>query len=234
MKNSSRSHRSQNYRAVILDMDGTLLDSNAAHVHAWVEALRQHGHEVSEEEIWPWIGMGADNLLPAAVRISKESPEGKAITETRGRSSSRATSPTSAPSRQVRPLLERIKADGRELVVATSSAEEEVEKAIELVGVGDLLAGATSGSDGRSKPDPDVVQAALDRLKMEPSEVVMLGDTPYDIQAAAKVGIAVIAFRCGGFKDEDLKGALAIYGGAADLLANYADSPLGGGVRGGA
>jgi HAD superfamily hydrolase (TIGR01509 family) len=225
-----KSGRSQNYRAVILDMDGTLLDSNAAHVHAWVEALREHGHEVSEDTIWPWIGMGGDNLLPAAVRISKESPEGKAISETRGTIFKSRYLPHLRPFPQVRPLLERIKADGRELVVATSSAEEEVKKAIELVGVGDLLQGATSGSDGRSKPDPDVVQAALDRLKMEPDEVVMLGDTPYDIQAAAKVGIDVIAFRCGGFQDDDLKGALAIYDGAADLLENYDDSPLGGGA----
>jgi HAD superfamily hydrolase (TIGR01509 family) len=215
------------YRAVILDMDGTLLDSNAAHVHAWVETLREHGHEITEDAIWPWIGMGADNLLPAAVGISKESPEGKAITETRGKLFKSRYLPHLRPFPQVRPLLERIKADGRELVVATSSAEEEVKKAIELVGVGDLLEGATSGSDGRSKPDPDVVQAALDRLKLKPDEVVMLGDTPYDIQAAAKVGIAVIAFRCGGFKDEDLKGALAIYDGAADLLASYDGSPLG-------
>jgi HAD superfamily hydrolase (TIGR01509 family) len=221
--------RSQKYRAVILDMDGTLLDSNAAHVHAWVEALREHRREVSEDAIWPWVGMGGDNLLPAAVHISKESPEGKAISETRGRIFKSRYLPHLRPFPEVRPLLERIKADGRELVVATSSPEEEVKKAIELVGVEDLLQGATSGSDGRSKPDPDVVQAALDRLKMQPDEVVMLGDTPYDIQAAAKVGIAVIAFRCGGFKDDDLKGALAIYDGAADLLARYDDSPLGGG-----
>src|ERR1700733_12104107 len=111
MKNSSRpQNQSQKDGAVILDMDGTLLDSNAAHVHAWVEALREHGREVTEDAIRPWIGMGADNLRPFP---------------------------------QVPPLLERIKADGRELVVATSSAEEEVKKAIELVGVGDLLEGAT-------------------------------------------------------------------------------------------
>src|SRR3954469_18118884 len=107
------------YRAVILDMDGTLLDSNAAHVHAWVEALREHGHEVSEDAIWPWVGMGGDNLLPAAVQISKESPEGKAISETRGRIFKSRYLPHLRPFPQVRPLLERIKADGRELVVAT-------------------------------------------------------------------------------------------------------------------
>jgi phosphoglycolate phosphatase-like HAD superfamily hydrolase len=121
-----------------------------------------------------------------------------------------------------------MKRDGLKLIVATSSPEDEVKKAIEIVGIGDLLEDATSASDaGKSKPDPDVVQAALDRLKMSADEVVMLGDTPYDIQAAGKVGIHVIAFRCGGFKDEDLKGALAIYDDAADLLAHYDESPLG-------
>jgi HAD superfamily hydrolase (TIGR01509 family) len=218
------------YRAVILDMDGTLLDSNAAHVHAWVEALRDHGREVSEKDIWPWVGMGGDNLLPAAVKISKQSPEGKAIAERRGEIFRSKYLPHLKPFPQVRPLLERMKADGLRLAVATSSPEDEVKKAIAIVGIGDLLEDATSASDAaRSKPDPDVVQAALDRLKLKAGEVLMLGDTPYDIQAAGKVGIGVLAFRCGGFGDGDLKDALAIYDDAADLLARYDDSPLGGG-----
>jgi HAD superfamily hydrolase (TIGR01509 family) len=220
--------RTDRYHAVILDMDGTLIDSNAAHVKAWVEALREFGHEVSEQDIWPYIGMGGDNLLPAVVRISKDSPEGKKISERRGETFKSRYLPHLKPFPQVRPLLERMKQDGLKLIVATSSPEDEVKKAIEIVGIGDLLEDATSASDaGRSKPDPDVVQAALDRLKMSADEVVMLGDTPYDIQAAGKVGIRVIAFRCGGFKDEDLKGALAIYDDAADLLAHYDESPLG-------
>ncbi|HEX4495714.1 MAG TPA: HAD family hydrolase [Thermoanaerobaculia bacterium] len=218
------------YRAVILDMDGTLLDSNAAHVHAWVEALRDHGREVSEKDIWPWVGMGGDNLLPAAVKISRQSPEGKAIAERRGEIFRSKYLPHLKPFPQVRLLLERMKADGLRLAVATSSPEDEVKKAIALVGIGDLLEDATSASDAaRSKPDPDVVQAALDRLKLKAGEVLMLGDTPYDIQAAGKVGIGVLAFRCGGFGDGDLKDALAIYDDAADLLARYDDSPLGGG-----
>jgi HAD superfamily hydrolase (TIGR01509 family) len=209
-------------------MDGTLLDSNAAHVHAWVEALREHGREVSEQDIWPWVGMGGDNLLPAAVKISKESPEGKKIAERRGEIfKSRYLEPLK-PFPEVRPLLERMRKDGLRLIIATSSPEDEVKKAIEIVGIGDLLEDTTSASDAaRSKPDPDVVQAALDRLKLTAGEVLMLGDTPYDIQAAGKIGIGVIAFRCGGFRDEDLKGAIAIYDGAADLLARYDDSPLG-------
>jgi HAD superfamily hydrolase (TIGR01509 family) len=220
--------RTDRYRAVILDMDGTLIDSNAAHVKAWVDVLREFGHEVSEQEIWPYIGMGGDNLLPAAVKISKESEEGKKISERRGEIFKSRYLPHLKPFPEVRSLLERMKQDNLTLVIATSSPEDEVSKAIEIVGIKDLLEDATSASDaGKSKPDPDVVQAALDRLKMSAGEVVMLGDTPYDIQAAGKVGIQVIAFRCGGFKDEDLKGALAIYDGAADLLAGYDESPLG-------
>jgi HAD superfamily hydrolase (TIGR01509 family) len=220
--------RTDRYRAVILDMDGTLIDSNAAHVKAWVDVLREFGHEVSEQDIRPYIGMGGDNLLPAAVKISKESEEGKKISERRGEIFKSSYLPDLKPFPEVRPLLERMKQDGLRLVIATSSPEDEVAKAIEIVGIEDLLEDATSASDaGKSKPDPDVVQAALDRLKLSAGEVVMLGDTPYDIQAAGKVGIQVIAFRCGGFKDEDLKGALAIYDGAAGLLAGYDESPLG-------
>ena len=220
--------RTDRYRAVILDMDGTLIDSNAAHVQAWVEVLREFGHEVSEQDIWPCIGMGGDNLLPAVVKISKESEEGKKISERRGEIFKSKYLPNLKPFPEVRPLLERMKQDDLKLIIATSSPEDEVAKAIEIVGIKDLLEDVTSASDaGKSKPDPDVVQAALDRLKMSADEVVMLGDTPYDIQAAGKVGIRVIAFRCGGFKDADLKGALEIYDDAADLLAGYDESPLG-------
>lgn len=215
-------------RGVILDMDGTLIDSNDAHVRAWVEALREHGRNVSEQDIRPWIGMGGDNLLPAAVGISKDSDEGKKIAETRGKIFKSRYLPHLRPFPGVRPLLARMKKDGLKLVVATSSPKDEVEKAIEIVGVRDLLEDATSASDAaRSKPDPDVVQAALDRLGMTAGEVVMLGDTPYDIQAAGKVGVPVIAFRCGGFRDEDLQAAIAIYDGPAGLLARYDESPFG-------
>jgi HAD superfamily hydrolase (TIGR01509 family) len=222
MANESKSR----YRAAILDMDGTLIDSNAAHVHAWVEALREHGHQVSEEHIWPLVGMGGDNLLPA-VGISKESEEGKKISERRGEIFKTRYVPGIQPFPGVRPLLERLREDGLRLVIATSSPSDELEKNLEIAGIADLLEDSTSASDaGRSKPDPDVVKAALDRLDLPADEVVMLGDTPYDIEAAGKAGVKVVAFRCGGFRDDDLKGALAIYDGPADLLARYDESPL--------
>jgi HAD superfamily hydrolase (TIGR01509 family) len=225
MADAPQTHR---YRAVILDMDGTLLDSNDAHVKAWVEALREHGREVSEADIRPWVGMGGDNLLPAAVGISKESEEGKKIAETRGTIFKSRYLPHLQPFPGVRSLLERMKKDGLKLVVATSSPQDEVEKAVEIVDAKDLLEDVTSASDtARSKPDPDVVHAALDRVGASPDEAVMLGDTPYDVQAAGKAGVPVIAFRCGGFSDQDLQGAIAIYDGPADLLARYGESPLG-------
>ena len=219
------------YGAVILDMDGTLIDSNPAHVHAWVDALREHGHEVDEKDIWPLVGMGGDNLLPAAVGIDKESPEGKKISERRSEIFKTRYVSGIRPFPGVRPLLERIRKDGLRLVIATSSPEDELEKALEIAGVGDLLEHSTSASDaGKSKPDPDVVRAALEQLDLPTGKVVMLGDTPYDIQAAGKVGIGVIAFRCGGFHDEDLKDALAIYDGPWHLLERYDSSPLGAAV----
>jgi HAD superfamily hydrolase (TIGR01509 family) len=216
-------------RAVILDMDGTLIDSNAAHVHAWVEALKEHGHEISEGDVWPLVGMGGDNLLPAAVGIQKDSEEGKKLSERRGQIFRERYLPHLKPFPGVRPLLERMRGDGLRLMVASSSPKDELESSLQAAGVADLVEGFTSASDaGRSKPNPDVVAAALERLDLPAAEVVMLGDTPYDVQAAGKVGVGVIAFRCGGFRDEDLRGALALYDGPADLLARYDESPLGG------
>ena len=215
------------YQAVILDLDGTLIDSNAAHVHAWVDALREHGHEVTEERIRPLVGMGGDNLLPAAVGIEKESDEGKKISDRRSEIFKTRYVSRIRPFPGVRALLERMRKDGLRLAIASSSPADELEKGLEIAGVADLVEESTAASDaGKSKPDPDVVRAALDRLALSAEEVVMLGDTPYDIQAAGKVGVGVIAFRCGGFKDEDLEGALAIYDGPWDLLAHYDSSPL--------
>lgn len=217
----------KNRRAVILDVDGTLVDSNDAHVQVWVDALAEHGHDVPREKIRKLVGMGGDNLLPAAVGLDKESPEGKAIADRRGELFRTRHLHHLEPFPQVRPLLERMKAAGLQLVVATSAPAEEMKVLLQRAGIEDLLQDAASASDAKnSKPDPDIVQAALRKLGLPPDETVMLGDTPYDIEAAGKAGVGVIALRCGGFPDEDLKGALALYDDAADLLAHFDESPL--------
>jgi HAD superfamily hydrolase (TIGR01509 family) len=216
------------YRAVLLDVDGTLVDSNEAHIQAWVEALAEHGIDVPSERIRSLVGMGGDNLLPAAVGIEKDSPKGEAIAERRGEIFRSRYLPHIRPFPAVRPLLERMRAAGLELAVASSSPAEEMKPLLERAGVSDLIGDTASGSDAeRSKPDPDIVHAALRKIGRRSEEALLLGDTPYDIQAAGKAGVGVIALRCGGFSDEDLHGALAIYDDAADLLAGFDESPLG-------
>ncbi|MDQ4075666.1 MAG: HAD family hydrolase [Chloroflexota bacterium] len=214
-------------RGIILDVDGTLVDSNDAHVRAWMEAFEEQGRTVSEERVRSLIGMGGDNLLPAAVGVEKESEAGAQLSEARASRFKEHYLPELQPFAAVRQLLERMRESGLKLVVASSGEADEVETLLELAGVRDLVEATTSSKDAeRSKPEPDVVEAALERLGYPPHEVVMLGDSPYDIEAADKVGIQVIALRCGGFADDDLLGALAIYDDPADLLAHYDDSPL--------
>jgi len=228
MSTPEHNHPDRPYRAVILDVDGTLVDSNDAHIQAWVDALAEHGHEVPVEKIRGLVGMGGDNLLPAAVSIDKESPEGKAIADRRGEIFRSRFLHHLEPFPAVRKLLERMRDAGLTLAVATSAPSEEMKVLLDRAGIADLLRDTASASDAESsKPDPDIVHAALKKLGLPPGETVMLGDTPYDIQAAGKAGVGVIALRCGGFSDEDLQGALAIYDDAADLLAHFEESPLG-------
>jgi phosphoglycolate phosphatase-like HAD superfamily hydrolase len=117
--------------------------------------------------------------------------------------------------------------DGLKLFVASSAEQDELAQLLEIAGVTDFIQKKTSSDDAkRSKPDPDIVQTTLEKMGYAPSEVVMLGDTPYDLQAAQKAGVPLIALRCGGWTDPDLAGAIAIYHDPADLLAHYDTSPL--------
>lgn len=215
------------YRAVILDIDGTLVDSNDAHARAWVEALTEHGHRVSFERVRQLIGMGSDKLLPAAAGIDADSPEGQALATLRREIFTREYLPTIEPTRGAHQLLEWFRDEGLSLVVATSAEPQEVESLLWIVNATKLIDAATSSGDvENSKPDPDVVRAALGRTGRSANQVVMLGDTPYDIEAAARAGVGVIALRCGGWTDADLQGAIAIYDDPQDLLDHYALSPF--------
>lgn len=219
----SKPHR---YRGVLLDIDGTLVDSNDAHAKAWVQALRENGHDVPFEKIRPLIGMGGDNLLPTAVGLDNESEEGKKISERRSEIF-REELPRLRPFPRVRDLVERMKRDGLKVVIATSAPEHEMDPLLEIAGIKDLLQDRTSADDAEnSKPAPDIVHAALGRLGCRPEETVLVGDTRYDIEAANRAGVGVIAVRCGGSSEEDLEGALAVYDDPADLLASYDSSPL--------
>lgn len=214
-------------KAALLDIDGTLVDSNDAHARTWVEAFRRGGYDVPFEKVRPLIGMGADNLIPAAVGISKETEVGEQLSKWWEEIFKEKYLPHIKAFPKVRELLQRMRDSGLKLVVASSSKEELLEKLLEITGAKDLLQDETSADDAKSsKPDPDIVHAALEKAGVPPDEALMLGDSPYDIEAAGKAGVDLVALRCGGFSDSDLKGALAIYDDPADLLEHYDESPF--------
>lgn len=216
-------------QAVILDVDGTLALSNDAHAQAWVDAFGEFGYDVPFEKVRPLIGMGGDQVIPKMVPgLTKDEGDGKAISERRKELIINRYGPKVQPAKGARQLIQHMKDAGLRLIIATSATSQELEVLLKAAQVDDLLDQATTSSDAEaSKPAPDIVEAALSKLKIEPSQALMLGDTPYDIQSANAAGVGVIAVRCGGFDDASLAGAEAIYDDPADLLAHYADSPLG-------
>jgi len=216
-------------RTVLLDIDGTLIDSNDAHARAWVDSLRDHGYVIPFEEVRPLIGMGGDKMLPILTGLDPDSGEAKRMTETRSQLFLKRELPTLRPTKGARALLEHLTSIGLELVVATSSQPNEVQALLEQAGVADLIQLASSAGDSeRSKPDPDIVKAALRMSGSLAAQSVMVGDTPYDIEAAARAKVPSIALRCGGWwGDAALSGATAIYDDPAELLMRFDESPIG-------
>ncbi len=215
-------------RGVIIDVDGTLVDSNDVNAQAWLDSLEEYGHQVPFERARGLVGMGSDTFLPEAIGVEKESPEGSAISERRSVIFKERYLPTIKPFPQTRALIERMQKQGLQLIVASSAQADEVEALLKLAGVDDLLKQRVSASDAdASKPNPDIVEVALEKLGLRADEVVMLGDTAYDIEAAKKAGVATVALRSGGWQDADLADAVEIYNDPADLLANYDTSWVG-------
>jgi HAD superfamily hydrolase (TIGR01509 family) len=210
------------FDAVLFDLDGTLIDSNEAHAQAWTEALREHGVATEVDRIRPLIGMGGDKLLPAAAHINAESDFGNAITRRKKEIFARLL-PHLRATRGARPLLECLREQHVKVVIATSADDRELRALLERAGVHDLIhEGASKDDAAESKPDPDIVHAALARAGTPPQATVMIGDTPYDIEAAARAGIQSIALRCGRYwPDSALKGAVAIFDDPAALLAHW-------------
>lgn len=215
-------------RAVILDVDGTLVDSNLAHAESWADVFRAYGYAVTADQVRPLIGMGGDKLIPRAIGVEKDSPLGKAINERRRQVFLETYLPSLKPLPGARRLLERMRAQGLRLVVATSAEADELGRLLQVAGVADLLDGTTDAKAVRhSKPEPDIVRQALDQAGVPPEAAVMLGDTPYDLEAAARAGVAMIGVRSGGYDEVALKGAIAVYSDPQDLLDHYDSSPLG-------
>lgn len=224
--------RQSKVHGVVLDVDGTLIDSNDAHAHAWVEAMRSEGYEVPFDKVRPLIGMGGDKVLPATLDIQKDRDVGKRISERRKRIFKEKYLSQVHPFPATLPLLQRMRQQGLKLVIATSAEPDELQELLRKIDehASELFENETTAKESsKSKPDADVIQVAMQRIQLPPQELLMLGDTAYDIEAAARVQIKTVALRCGGWSDNDLKDAIAIYNDPADLLHHFESSPF---VRG--
>ena len=214
--------------AVLLDIDGTLLDSNDAHAQAWSDALIEAGYEIGSEVVRPLIGMGGDKLLPELIGIDAESDGGKRIIERRAAIFAKEYLPAVRAFPNATQLLDRLRQDGLKLVVATSAGKDELHGLLEALGDKSLLEDATTSDDAeRSKPDPDIVRVAVTKADASAAACVMLGDTPYDVEAALKSGVAIIALRCGGWGDDALAGAAEVHDDPKTLFEKYHESLIG-------
>lgn len=216
-------------QAVIFDVDGTLIDSVDLHARAWQETFQHFGKDIPFDEVRMQIGKGGDQLMP--VFLSKEEIEerGKEIEEFRKRLFKEKYLSQVRGFPKVRELFLHLQAQGKQIALASSAAGDELEAYKKAAGIDDLPLGAETSKDDaeKSKPHPDIFEAALEQLghpRLE--EAVVVGDTPYDIEAARKAGLRTIAVRCGGFPEDTLRGAVAIFDDPADLLTRYAESPL--------
>ncbi len=217
-------------RAVIFDIDGTLLDSVDLHAEAWVAAFAHFGVATDFAAVRGQIGKGGDELMPVFVPEDRLAREGETIEAYRSDLFKRDYLPRVKPFPGVRALFERCRAEGLTIALGSSGKRAEVEHYQEILGIADLVDAATSSDDAdRSKPHPDIFQAALDRLGGIPkSRVLAVGDTPYDAEAAGKAGIGTIGVLCGGFPEADLSaaGCRAIYRDPQDILDGFDASPL--------
>ena len=217
-------------RAVIFDVDGTLVDSVDLHARAWQDAMRLYGREVAFEEVRFQIGKGGDQLMPVFFPLDELRKFGEEMQQARTRIYRERYMGQVRAFEGVRGLFERIKRDGKLIALASSADAEDFAFNLKLLGVGDLLDGATSAQDAeRSKPFPDIFEAAIRKLDgVSAEEAVAVGDTHYDAEAAGQIGLRTIGVLCGGFPEEDLRsaGCVEIWKDPADLLANYERSAI--------
>jgi HAD superfamily hydrolase (TIGR01509 family) len=215
------------FRAVLFDIDGTLIDSNRAHARAWSAALAENGFEVPTEAVLPLIGMGSEQLLARLTGLAIGSAQGKKISERSGEvfDACFLTGLRAFPG--ARDLVVELKKRGLRVAVATSAGAKDTQKLLEQAGIGDVFDRcATSDDAEKSKPAPDIIAVALDKVKVPAEQVVMVGDTPYDIQCARRNGVACIAVRCGGWSDDRLEGAIAVFDDTAGILSHLDEPPL--------
>lgn len=216
-------------KAVFFDIDGTLIDSNDFHVLAWEQAFSSIGITVNRQAIHDQIGKGADNLVPALMPGASETEQEK-LGDAHGQIFKGKYLRQVKPFPSARDLLLLTHQLGRRIVLASSASKEELNHYLDLLNIRGIVTETTTADDvEKTKPAPDIFATALRKVQpLSAGEVIVVGDTPYDVQAAAKCGIGAVALRSGHFPDEALReaGAAAIYDDVAALLAGYGCSPL--------
>lgn len=216
--------------AVIFDIDGTLVDSVDLHAAAWAATFAKYGKQIDVHDVRRQIGKGSDQLLPVFFSTTELLEFGKALEKDRSELFRRDYLPRVTAFPKTRELFERIRQEGTQIALASSAQEAEIQVYKRLAHIEDLLAGETSADDvEKSKPHPDIFAAALKEVGNPPPDaVIVVGDTPYDAEAAGKLHLRTIGLLCGGWTAEELQqaGCVAIYRDPADLLARYPESPL--------
>jgi HAD superfamily hydrolase (TIGR01509 family) len=213
--------------AAILDIDGTLVDTNYHHAVAWYRAFRQHGHVVPIWRIHRHIGMGGDQLVTALLSPEVEEREGDDI-RTAEKALYLSFIEEVEPLRGARALMEDLRDRGRRVVLASSAKANEVDHYLDLLDARELADGWTSSADvENTKPEPDLVLAAMAKVGDGPA--IMVGDSTWDCEAAKRAGIESIAVLTGGFSEEELleAGASRVFGSIDELRVELDDTPFG-------
>jgi HAD superfamily hydrolase (TIGR01509 family) len=209
------------FKGVIFDVDGTLVDSVDLHAAAWQNALRHFGHPLPYKKVRQQIGKGGDQLLPALLPAAVVARRGKEIEQLRASLFKRDYLPMVRGFSAVRALVQRLLREGVEMALASSAPHDELAVYKRAAEIADLVQTETSRDDAaHSKPHPDVFVAALERLQLAARDAIVVGDTPYDAEAARKAGMAAIGVLCGGFAESELRaaGCVEVFHGPADLL----------------
>ena len=215
-------------RAILFDIDGTLVDSNDAHVDAWRRAFAAEGYAFGRGEIHAQIGKGADNLIPSLLPGVSAEVQAR-LAETEGEIYKSEFIDGVLPFDGAREILKRLAERGHTLVFASSASRAEVDFYVDLLDADGLITGTTSRDDvERSKPCPDIFKAALELTGGPAANAIVIGDTPYDVEAARRSGLDAIAVLSGGFSREELASCdpVAIYESVGDLSHSYDNSPL--------
>ena len=216
--------------AVIFDIDGTLVDSVDLHAEAWQVALERFGKKVSFAEVRRQIGKGGDQLMPVFLSQREMEKFGEELEQYRSKLFKKEYLPRVTAFPGVRQLFERVRQDQKRIALASSAKGDELKTYKTIAGIDDLIEAETSSDDAeRSKPYPDIFEAALAELgDVAPDKILVVGDTPYDAQAAGKANLRTVGLMCGGWNEEELRqaGCIAIYRDPADLLLRYDESPI--------